>query len=262
MLTDCHTHLASYGPQEVGEIVLRAEDANVRLIITAGTTLDTSRIGVDLAQAHPSLYASIGIHPMRLLGGWDEHSYEILRHLAQTSPKVVAISETGIDYLPNAPDRHWQQQAFREQIRLARELDLPIIWHSQISTPGVSGEHSETLRILKEEGGGALRGVMHYFQADEATAWAAIHGGFLISLAKPLLRLPHLEEVARRIPLQHIVLETDASPQPWKPYRHEWTEPRDVATIASKLAEVKGLSVRQVAESTTSNLMKMLRLPI
>ena len=262
MLTDCHTHLASFDPQEVTEIVLRAEDANVRLIITAGTTLDSSRICVHLAQANPSLYASVGIHPMRLRGPLEEHSYQTLRHLAQTSPKVVAISETGIDYLPNAPDRRWQEQAFREQIRLARELDLPIIWHSQVTAPGVSGEHPETLRILKEEGARALGGVMHYFQADEATAWEAIHGGFLISLAKPLLRLPHLEEVARRIPLQHIVLETDASPQPWKARRDEWTEPRDIPAIASKLAELKGLSLQEVAEATTANLITMLRLPL
>ena len=177
-----------------------------------------------------------------------------------SSPRVVAISETGLDFLPNAPDRMRQEEAFRLQLRLARELDLPVNWHSQVPEPGVPGLHSETLRVLKEEGAGERGGVMHYFQADESTAWAAIEGGFYVSFAKPLLRLPHLPEVARRIPLEHIVLETDAGPQRWKENRAEWTEPKDIVLIAERLAELKGVSVDEVARVTTANLRRLLRL--
>ena len=236
MLSDCHVHLASYDLREVSEIVRRAADADVNFIITAGTSLASSSVCVQLAQAHSSVYASVGIHPMHLKGLPADDTYEALHRLALSSPNVVAISETGMDYLPNAPNRRWQEQAFRQQIQLALALKLPIIWHSQVPKPSTTDQHTQTLRILKEEGAGALCGVMHYFQADEATAWMAIDGGFSISFAKPLLRLPHLWELAQKITLQHIVLETDASPQSWKPKREEWTEPRDIPRIAQKLA--------------------------
>ena len=101
---------------------------------------------------------------------------------------------------------------------------------------------------------------MHYFQGDEATAREAIDCGFFISLARPLTRLPELQEVARRIPMEHIVLETDAFPQPFKKYRHNWTEPRHLAGVAQCLADIKGISIDEVAEITTANLSQLLRL--
>ncbi len=101
---------------------------------------------------------------------------------------------------------------------------------------------------------------MHYFQGDEATAREAIDCGFHISLARPLTRLPELQEVARVIPLDNIVLETDAFPQPFKKYRHSWTEPRHVLEVAQQLADLKGISVAEVAEVTTRNLAGLLGL--
>ncbi|MEK7814294.1 MAG: TatD family hydrolase, partial [Chloroflexota bacterium] len=97
-------------------------------------------------------------------------------------------------------------------------------------------------------------------QADEATAREAIDCGFFISLARPLLRLPELQEVAKAIPLEHIVLETDAAPQPFKKYRHNWTEPRHVLAVAQRLAELKGITLEEVAAVTTGNLARLLGL--
>ena len=153
--------------------------------------------------------------------------------LAKGNPKVVCISEIGLDFLPTSPDREVQFQVFREQIRLALDLKLPIIFHSRES-------HPEVLATLQEEGAGDVGGVMHYFQGDEATARQAIECGFFISLARPLLRLPELQEVATVIPLENIVLETDAAPQPFKKYRSNWTEPRHTETVARRLAELQG----------------------
>ena len=100
---------------------------------------------------------------------------------------------------------------------------------------------------------------MHYFQADEATGREAIDLGFLISLARPLLRLPDLQEAAKALPLESMVLETDAAPQPFKKYRHNWTEPRHVKDVAQKLAELKGLPIEEVAEVTTGNLTRLVK---
>ncbi len=260
MLSDSHIHLA-YGAGTLRSTCLnRRSDATGEVSITASATLASARRRVELARTFPTVYAGIGIHPMRLREPLAPDAYDTLRELAASSPRVVVISETGLDFLPNAPDRPRQEEAFRLQLRLARELGLPVNWHSQVPEPGVPGLHSETLRVLKEEGAGELGGIMHYFQADESTAWAAIEGGFYISFAKPLLRLPHLPEVARRIPLEHIVLETDAGPQRWKENRADWTEPKDIPLIAGRLAELKGVSVEEVARVTTANLKRLLRL--
>ncbi len=259
MLCDCHVHLASYDAREVSDVIRRANDAKVSTIITAGVTLETSQRCIDLAGAHASVYAGVGIHPMRVRGYLEDIDLEALLRLAR-SPRVIVWSETGMDYLHNAPLRAWQEQAFREQIRLARRLRLPLVWHSQVSEPNMTAQHPETMRILREEHAEDVGGVMHYFQGDEATARMAIDAGSYVSFAKPLLRQPHQWDIAIRLPLDRIVLETDASPQPYKPNRADWTEPKDVALVARKLADLKRISVEEVAEATTRNLLRLVGL--
>ena len=231
----------------------RATEAGVGIIICAGTTLDSTRACIQMSQRYDAIYAGVGIHPMEARQEIDDRSYGELEAMAKNSPKVVCVSEIGLDFLPTSPDHDIQFQVFRQQIRLARDLRLPIIFHSRES-------HAEVFRVLREEGAEDVGGTMHYFQADEATAREAIACGFFISLARPLLRLPELQEVAKVIPLQHIVLETDAAPQPFKKYRENWTEPRHVLTVAQKLAELKGITLEEIAEVTTRNLIRLLRL--
>ena len=172
---------------------------------------------------------------------------------AKENPKVVCISEIGLDFLPASPDHQVQDQVLREQIRLARSLNMPLIFHSRES-------HSEVFRICREERAHEVGGAMHYFQGDEATAREAIECGFFISLARPLTRLPQLQKVVKAIPLEHMVLETDAFPQPFKKYRENWTEPRHVREVAQQLADIKGITLAEVAEVTTRNLTRLLGL--
>ena len=252
-LVDAHTHLDHYEPSEIPGILERAAEANVRLMVCAGTTLPSTRRCVTLSSEHSPLYAGVGLHPSDLQGPVTDEVYEELKTLAQQNPKVVCVSEIGLDFLPTSPDRETQFQAFRAQIRLALELEKPIVFHSRES-------HPEVLQILREEGADAVGGVMHYFQGDEATAREAIDLGFRISLAKPLLRLPELQDVATVLPLESIVLETDSAPQPFKKYRRNWTEPRHLVQISEKLAELKGISVDEVVQTTTDNLLAILDL--
>jgi len=249
---DCHTHLDQFGDAEVPDILERARAVGVTSVIAAGTTLDSSARCVELARRHPGLYAGVGIHPADLTGPVDDEVYGRLRDLAASSPRVVVISETGLDFLETSPDRALQEEAFRRQIRLARELGLPVVFHSR-------GAHGETLRVLREEGIREVGGVFHYFQGHEATAHEAMEMGIYISLARPLLRLPELQEVARRLPLESVVLESDSYPQPFKRHRRNWTEPRHVADVAAKLAELKGVTVEEVADVTTRNLVALTR---
>ena len=250
---DAHTHLDQYAPSEIPGIVERAEAAAVKFIVLAGTTMDSTRACIDMARQYDIFHAGVGIHPTNAHQTVDEDAYAELEGLARTRPEVVCISEVGLDYLPGSPDSDTQHQVFREHIRLARSLDLPVIFHSRES-------HPDVFRLLREERAHEVGGAMHYFQGDEPTAREAIDCGMFISLARPLLRLPELQETARNIPLENMVLETDAYPQPFKKYRHNWTEPRHVLEVARKLAEIKGVTVEEVSEVTTRNLAGMLKL--
>ena len=253
LLGDCHTHLDQYAAAEIPEILERAGEAGVGFAVCAGTTVESSRACVRMSEQYDALYAGVGIHPMQADQPIDEAVYAQLEELAKGSPRVVCISEIGLDFLPTSPSHDIQFQAFRQQIRLALSLKLPIIFHSRES-------HPEVLRTLREEGAGEVGGAMHYFQGDEATAREAIDVGFYISLARPLLRLPELQEAAKALPLENIVLETDAAPQPFKKYRINWTEPRHTQDVARCLAELKGITLEEVAEATTRNLTRLLGL--
>ena len=148
-LIDTHCHLDTYTDDEVAEVLTRAREVGVRLIVNAGTTLESSRRCVELTRAFPELYAGVGIHPMDLTGPVDEGVYAQLLECATSSDKMIVMSEIGLDFLDNMPDRAMQYQAFREQIRLARDLRLPIVFHSREA-------HVEVLRVLRR--GARLRG--------------------------------------------------------------------------------------------------------
>jgi TatD DNase family protein len=249
-LIDCHAHLDPFSDEEVGQILARAHEAGVGAVITAGTTLESSARAVQLATEFSSIFAGVGVHPMDLTGPVDEQAYGKLRGLATSTEAVVTISEIGLDFMEGMPDRALQYQAFREQIRLARDLGLPIVFHSREA-------HPETLKVLREERAYSVGGAMHYFQGDLATARHAIDLGFYISLARPLLRLPELQEVAAVLPLESIVIETDAAPQPFKSKRESWTEPRHCRAVAEKLAELRQVPIEQVEEATTHSALKL-----
>ena len=251
MLVDCHTHLDSFADKEVRQILDRARGVGVGAVVTAGTTEASSARAVQLSETFPDLFAAVGIHPMDLIGPMDDEGYGRLAALAGSSRKVVAISEIGLDFMEGAPDRAVQYQAFRGQIRLAREYGLPIVFHSRDA-------HLETLQVLREERAYEVGGVMHYFQADMETAREAIDLGFYVSLARPLLRLSALQEVASALPLESIVLETDAAPQPFKSKRESWTEPRHVRDVAVELARLQRRPVEEVEEATSRNILRLM----
>ena len=251
MYVDCHVHLDSFTDVEVGEILDRARGVGVRAVISAGTTISSSERSLDLSARYDGFFSGVGIHPMDIREPFTDQTYETLRDLATSTDKVLVMSEVGLDFMDGAPDRAIQYPAFREQIRLARELGLPVVFHSRES-------HDEVFRVLREERAYEVGGVMHYFQGDLKTAQKVMDLGFCISLARPLLRLPYLQQTAVKAPLESIVLETDAAPQPFKSKRENWTEPRHVATVAQTLAELKGIDVAEVEEVTTRNMRRVL----
>ena len=251
MLIDCHVHLDSYSDEEVSEVLGRGRDAGVAFVISAGTTVPSSERSIALSAKFPDFFSGVGIHPMDIREPFDDATYAHLKQLAVSNEKVLVISEIGLDFMEGTPDRAVQYTAFREQIRLSRELRYPIVFHSREA-------HDEVFRILREERAYEVGGVMHYFQGDLDTAKRAIDLGFYISLARPLLRYTYLQEVAAAISLDNIVLETDAAPQPFKSKRENWTEPRHTRVIAERLAELQGTSVQEIEDATSRNMRSLL----
>lgn len=250
-LIDGHTHIDQFADEDIGPLLDRAREANVGLIIAAGVTLDSCRRVQMLADAHPSVYAGVGLHPADLTGWVDDRTAAELRQLAR-HPKVVEWSETGLDYMPHSPAHDVQQDAFRRQIRLAREFGLPLVTHSREAD-------DDTVRLLREEGAGEVGGAWHYFQGDLRLAEVVIELGFYVSLAKPLLRIPELQAAVEQLPLDRIVIETDSYPQPFKKNPIRRTEPWHLPQVAGKIAELQRTDVETVAEATTANYLRMLR---
>jgi TatD DNase family protein len=195
------------------------------------------------------LFAGVGVHPQDLGSGLTDAELSQLDELAN-SPDAIVMSEIGLDYQEKSPDHSLQRSAFVEQLGIARAHGLPVLWHMREST-------EDSLAILKEQHVEELGGAAHYFQGDWRAATAVMDLGCKISLAKPLLRLPELQDVAARLPLSEIVLETDSYPQPFKKNRQKWTEPRDIPLVAAKLAELKGIEIAEVERVTTANALEM-----
>lgn len=248
LLIDTHAHLdGDRFAEDLDEVLARAVQQGISHIISVGCDLNSSRAALDLALTHECISASVGVHPHDATDV-DEACLRELKHLAASSPKVVAIGEIGLDYFRNHSPREVQQQVFRQQIALARELKLPIIVHDRDA-------HEDILKILREEQASEVGGVIHCFSGDIAMARQCIDLGFYISFPATITypKNEELREVVRAIPIDHMLVETDCpylSPQPLRGKRNE---PSFVRHTAEMIAKVKGLTPMDVARITTRN---------
>ena len=243
-LSDSHTHLEDYGPQ-LPEVVQRARDVGVRRIITAGSSLESSKAAVRIAEEYPDIYAGVGIHPHAAHLNITEATFDELRSLAKSSEKVVMICEPGLDYFKSKAPREVQQDVFRQHLRMARDLSLPVVFHSREA-------YWDCLRILKEERVYEVGGIMHYFVADQRIAEECMDMGIYVSFSKTILSLHHLHPIAKSLPIEYMVIETDSFPQPWR--KKNPLEPAQLLRVAEKIAELRGITVEEVASHTTANL--------
>ena len=242
MLIDIHTHIQQHDPSEVDGMLQRAAEAGVSTIIAAGTTIESSKRAIALAERYPNIYAGVGIQPQELVNPITREEISALEEMA-SHERVIVMSEIGIDHMPKSPDHDWQDDSFAVQIEIAKRSNLPIVFHVREHLNDLSKFEARTvaLSILAEHDAGQVGGAAHYFHGDYDFACKVIDLGFHVSFAKPLLRSTELQEVARRIPLDSIVLETDSYPQPFKKNRAKWTEPKDVRLVAECVASIKGI---------------------
>jgi TatD DNase family protein len=253
MFVDTHAHLqwASFD-EDRKNVLERAKEKRVTRIVNIGFDVAGSLKGVKLAENHKGLYATVGIHPHNA-NTLNEKTVDKLRELA-ANPKVVAIGEIGLDYYRNLSPREVQKQAFETQLALAQELKLPVVIHDREA-------HADILQTLSRFKG-KIKGVMHCFSGSKEMAQKCIDLGFKISFAGPITypKNRELREIAKWIDLKNMLLETDC---PWlapQEVRGKRNEPSFLPMIAREIANLKRLSVDDLAETTTRNGEEILKL--
>jgi TatD DNase family protein len=202
-----------------------------------------------VAEGQPNLFASVGTHPD--YEDTPEPTVDDLVRLAD-HPKVVAIGETGLDYYRLTGDLAWQRERFRTHIRAAREAGKPLVVHTRSAA-------EDTLRLMREERADEAQGVMHCFTESWEIAAAAIDLGFYISLSGIVTfkNAKVLQDVAQRVPLDRLLIETDSPYLAPVPYRGKTNEPSYVPHVAQKIAELRGISVEEVGRATTDNFFTL-----
>jgi len=248
--THCHLQMEQFG-QDLEEVIKRAESAGVRSLILIGTDSKDNPEALALAEKNEFIHVAIGIHPHDA-SSLDERLLSKLRQWL-SHPKVVAVGETGLDYHYMHSPREVQRKVFMQHIDLAKQMNLPLVVH----TREASEETMEILRTQSQHAGPEekLRGVIHCFSGDTAMAKEAIEMGFYISIAGPVTykKSDTLREVVKSIPIENLLLETDAPYLSPVPFRGKRNEPAYMVHTAQQVAELKGLSLDDVARITSLN---------
>lgn len=252
-LIDSHAHIQ--GPEFAGEVevvVGRAREAGVEKIIVVGGAgeLSSNATGIALAESHAELYATVGMHPH---DAKDVSKEDVsgLKELA-SHPKVVAVGETGLDFYYDHSPRKLQMELFSCFINMARETGLPLVVHNRDA-------HKEVEDLLRREGEGQVRGVIHCFTGEYDHAKAFLDLGFYISFTGIITfkNAAPLRDVVRKLPLGKLLIETDSPYLAPVPHRGRRNEPAFVRFVAETMAGVKGVSLEEVCQVTTRNTQEL-----
>ncbi|ALP43016.1 TatD family hydrolase [Aeromonas schubertii] len=255
LLVDSHCHLdrLSYGDKQVDipTVLAKAKERGVGYFLCVSVTQDQFPSMIEAIYPYSNVFASCGVHPLNQEPGVD---VERLR-LQAADPRVVATGETGLDYYYSPENKSVQQASFREHIRVARELKKPLIIHTRDA-------QVDTLRIMAEEGADQVGGVLHCFTESLEMAEAAMAMGFYISISgiATFRNAKALQEVVRALPLERLLVETDAPYLAPVPHRGKENEPAFVRDVAQFVADLKEVSLESLAQQTTHNFFELFRL--
>ncbi|KRE95898.1 hydrolase TatD [Paenibacillus sp. Soil766] len=254
MLTDSHTHLnAEQFKEDQEEVIQRALEAGVTRIVNVGFNRETIPSSIELAEKYDWIYSTVGWHPVDAIDMMPG-DLEWIESLCQHE-KVVAIGEIGLDYYWDKSPKDVQQRVFREQIRLARKLGMPIVIHNRDA-------HQDILTILKEEKAAEVGGIMHCFSGSWETAKRCLDMNFHISFGGPVTfkNAVQPKEVLAQVPLDRLLIETDAPYLTPHPFRGKRNETGYVRLVAETAAEIRGMTLEEIAEITTNNAIRLLGL--
>ncbi len=252
---DTHAHLNDKAyDQDRDEMIQRARQAGVNLIVNIGFDLTSSRESIDLAEKYDFIYATVGIHPHDAAGaepGYLEELAEMAQH-----PKVVAIGEIGLDYYRDLSPRPVQRQVFLDQMALAKKLGKPIVIHDRDA-------HGEMMEILRKEKLGPVGGVMHCYSGSWEMAKELLVMDFYLSIAGPVT-FPNariLKEVAAKTPADRLLIETDAPYLTPIPYRGKRNEPAHILHTAAEIAKVRGMKKEALTQMCAENGRRLFQIP-
>ena len=258
-MIDSHCHLADDAfVKDLPEVISRAQQAGLTramCILAADNHIEAERAR-ELARMWPTLLFGIGLHPHQAgqFSGREHEVVSLVRHAIASVPQARALGEIGLDYHYDFAPKDVQQTVFRLQIRLARELDLPVIIHTREA-------EADTISILRDESGGEVRGVMHCFTGTRRLAEEALALGMHISFAG-ILTFPkgaNVREVAAIVPLDRMLCETDSPYLAPTPHRGKRNEPAWVVRVAEELATVTGVAVDDLWRLTSANFDALFR---
>ena len=253
-LVDSHCHIpiicAADGAPSASEVVANAAAEGVGHMLCVGVDLETLDGVLDVAARYENVFASVGVHPNTGVEAREPTEADLLDHAART--RVVAIGETGLDYYRNDVPVPQQHERFRTHIRAARETGKPLIIHSRDAG-------DDLVRILREERADEVGGVMHCFVDTWEVAQATMDLGFMISFSGIVTfkNAREVQEVARRVPLSHLLIETDS---PWLapvPHRGKTNQPAFVRHVGECVADLKDSSIEEIASVTTDNFFRL-----
>ncbi len=252
-LVDSHCHLDRLDLNALGSdmdhVLDQAKGLDVNHMLCVAISLELWPGMMEIVDRNDNVYASVGVHPNENDG--EDPTAERLIELA-AHPKVIAIGETGLDYFRSEGDLEWQRERFRRHISAAKLTGKPLIIHSRDAQP-------DTLNIMAEEGADRVGGIMHCFVDDWQTAQRAIELNFVISFSGIVTfkTATELKEVARQCPLDKMLVETDAPYLTPVPYRGKSNQPAYTRYVAEHIAELKGITLEEVASATTENFFRM-----
>jgi len=255
LLVDSHCHIPLLGDDtHIEDVLNTAKQLDVGHMLCVSVDMDTYPQILALAQKHANIFASVGLHPNSQVE--KEPLVDELAELAD-STDVVAIGETGLDYYRSEGELDWQRQRFRTHIQAAKKVQKPLIIHSREA-------RTDVITILKEEGADTAGGVMHCFVDDWKTAESAIDLGFYISFSGIVTfkNAKEVQEVAKKVPLERLLIETDSPYLTPIPYRGKPNQPGYVRYVAEFLAELRNEEYTTIAEQTTANFFQLFKTAI
>ncbi|TCZ70546.1 TatD family deoxyribonuclease [Paenibacillus albiflavus] len=251
MLTDTHTHLnAEQFDEDREQVIERALAAGVTRMVNVGFNRETIPSSIELAERYDFIYSTVGWHPVDAID-MQPGDLEWIESLCKHE-KVVAIGEIGLDYHWDKSPKDVQDRVFREQIRLARKLGMPIVIHNRDA-------HHDILQVLREEKAAEVGGIMHCFSGSWETAKQCLDMNFYISFGGPVTfkNAKQPKEVLAQVPLDRLLIETDSPYLTPHPYRGKRNETSYVRLVAETAAEIRGMSLEELAKITTDNAIKL-----
>lgn len=251
-LIDTHAHLNFEKLRDnIDEVLANSQAVGVEKIIIPGVTLEETSKIIELIEKYDNLYGAVAVHPSDTKD-WTDNNYDKLKEYAKHD-KIVAIGETGLDYYWDDTFKDTQKHAFRKHLELAEELKLPVIVHDRES-------HDDVFEIIKEFP--KVKGVMHCFSGNAEFALECVKLGYYIALGGPITfkNAKKPKEVAKAVPLENLVLETDSPFLAPHPFRGKDNDPSKIILVAEATAEIKGLNIEELANTTSRNAENLFNL--